>query len=133
MTVRNPDGSSGTLRSGLDVATSIAECEHLTVHFGFDVHSLDSSARGRIEPLMACYQRGGSVTVEGHADERGTVDYNLALGQRRADAVREFLGSGGVSSSRIKTVSFGEERPANSGHTEAAWADNRRAELHASD
>ena len=68
-----------------------------------------------------------SVVIEGHADERGTREYNLALGERRADAVRSFLVSAGVSPRQIEIVSYGEERPEDPGHDEAAWARNRRA------
>lgn len=69
------------------------------------------------------------VTVEGHTDERGTREYNIALGERRADAVRRILLANGVATSQIKIVSYGEERPAALGHNEQAWAQNRRAEL----
>lgn len=68
-----------------------------------------------------------SVVIEGHADERGTREYNLALGERRADAVRSFLVSAGVSPRQIEIVSYGEERPEDPGHDEAAWERNRRA------
>ncbi len=67
------------------------------------------------------------VMIEGHCDERGTREYNLALGERRSDAVASFLKAAGVPASRIETVSYGEERPADPGHTEAAWSRNRRA------
>ncbi|MDQ4420729.1 peptidoglycan-associated lipoprotein Pal [Sphingobium sp. DEHP117] len=67
------------------------------------------------------------VTVEGHADERGTRDYNLALGERRANAAKNYLASLGVDSARITTISYGKERPAALGSDEAAWAQNRRA------
>jgi peptidoglycan-associated lipoprotein len=67
--------------------------------------------------------------IEGHADERGTREYNLALGERRANAIRSFLTAAGVSSTQIETVSYGEERPDDPGHSEAAWARNRRAVL----
>lgn len=70
-----------------------------------------------------------SVVIEGHADERGTREYNLALGERRADSVRSFLVSSGVSPRQIEIVSYGEERPEDPGHDEAAWARNRRAVL----
>jgi len=69
------------------------------------------------------------VMVEGHCDERGTREYNLALGERRGDAARTFLVSSGVSRSQIEVVSYGEERPVDPGHSESAWAQNRRAEL----
>ena len=71
--------------------------------------------------------RDRSIVLEGHCDERGTREYNLALGERRSDAVRSFLTSSGVSPRQIETVSYGEERPEDSGHTEASWARNRRA------
>ena len=68
-----------------------------------------------------------TVQVEGHADERGTREYNLALGQRRANAARDVLVAGGVAGSRITTISYGKDRPAALGSDEDAWAQNRRA------
>ena len=73
--------------------------------------------------------RDRSVRIEGHCDERGSREYNLALGERRAEAVRRYLISAGVRSTQIETVSFGEERPVDPGHDESAWAKNRRAEM----
>ena len=72
---------------------------------------------------------GKRVVIEGHCDERGTREYNLALGERRANTVRRYLMSRGVSSSQIEVVSYGEERPADYGHNESAWSRNRRAFL----
>ena len=69
------------------------------------------------------------VRLEGHADERGTREYNLALGERRANAVRAYLVAQGASRSQIEVVSYGEEKPQNSGHTESSWAQNRRVEI----
>ena len=69
------------------------------------------------------------VVLEGHADERGTVEYNLALGERRALSVSRFLQANGTSASQIETVSFGEERPALMGHSDASWSKNRRVEI----
>lgn len=69
------------------------------------------------------------VRLEGHADERGTREYNLALGERRANAVRAYLVAQGASRSQIEVISYGEEKPANSGHSESAWAQNRRVEI----
>ena len=69
------------------------------------------------------------IRVEGHADERGSNEYNLALGQRRADGVKSMLVLGGAKSSQIETASYGEEKPVASGHDEAAWSQNRRADL----
>jgi peptidoglycan-associated lipoprotein len=68
------------------------------------------------------------VVIEGHADERGTREYNLALGDRRATAVRDFLVAKGINAARVRTVSYGKERPSVAGSTEDAWAKNRRAE-----
>ena len=73
--------------------------------------------------------RNRSIMVEGHCDERGTREYNLALGERRSNAVRSFLMSDGVRDGQIETVSYGEERPVDVGHDESAWSKNRRAEL----
>jgi peptidoglycan-associated lipoprotein len=70
-----------------------------------------------------------SFTIEGHADERGTREYNLALGERRASAVAQYLEANGVAKSRIEIISYGKERPADLGHDEAAWSKNRRVEI----
>ena len=67
------------------------------------------------------------LTIEGHCDERGTIDYNLALGEKRAEAVKNQLVKAGAKEERIKTISYGKEAPADPGHTEEAWAKNRRA------
>jgi len=101
-----------------------------TVYFGFDSYDLDSPARTVIQANATWLQDVGKqadIRVEGHCDERGTIEYNLALGERRASAVREYLVSLGVDASRVRIVSFGEEQPADPGHTEAGWAKNRRA------
>ena len=73
--------------------------------------------------------RNRSVLIEGHCDERGTREYNLALGERRAQAVQRYLATAGVRASQIEIVSFGEERPADAGHDESAWSKNRRAAM----
>lgn len=69
------------------------------------------------------------ILIEGYCDERGTIEYNMVLGQRRASAVRNYLGKLGISRGRISTISYGEERPVDYGHNEAAWSKNRRAEI----
>jgi peptidoglycan-associated lipoprotein len=71
--------------------------------------------------------RGAIILIEGHCDERGTVEYNLALGESRASAAKDFLVSYGVESTRIETLSYGENKPFSMGHDESAWAQNRRA------
>jgi peptidoglycan-associated lipoprotein len=100
------------------------------VYFDFDssvVH--DDSMAMLTAHAQYLSSNGTNITLEGHADERGTREYNLALGERRADAVRRVLLANGVAASQIKVVSYGEERPAALGHNEDAWALNRRAEL----
>ena len=72
---------------------------------------------------------GYKVRIEGNADDRGTIEYNLALGQRRADSVREYLGSLGANTGALEVISYGEEKPAVDGQTETSWAKNRRADF----
>jgi peptidoglycan-associated lipoprotein len=98
------------------------------VRFVFDSAELTDEARATLEKHALWLQgrRDARVTLEGHCDERGTVDYNLALGEQRARAAREYLVSLGVAADRLRTVSFGKERPLDPGHDEAAWARNRR-------
>ncbi len=97
--------------------------------FDFDQYNLTSEARGTLEANAREMKRVGdaTVTIEGHCDERGTKAYNLALGDKRANAARDYLVSLGVTASRITTISYGKERPFDGGHDESAWAKNRRA------
>ena len=102
-----------------------------TIYFDFDSSDIRSDAR----PVLAANadainkKTTGVVTIEGHCDERGSTEYNLALGERRANAVRNYLVDLGVPSSRLRTVSFGEDRAAVQGHDESAWRYNRRADF----
>jgi peptidoglycan-associated lipoprotein len=100
-----------------------------TVNFGLDMYDIDGTARGILDSQSDWLQRYPNVriTVEGHADERGTREYNLALGDRRANSAKNYLVSRGVSAARITTISYGKERPAALGSDEASWAQNRRA------
>ncbi|HVM96378.1 MAG TPA: peptidoglycan-associated lipoprotein Pal [Candidatus Acidoferrales bacterium] len=99
------------------------------VHFGFDSFELDEQARGALRENAAWLKDNGSekVEIEGHCDERGTVEYNLALGAKRARATKDYLATLGVSSDRLTTISYGEELPLCSEHTEDCWARNRRS------
>ncbi|GAA4828510.1 peptidoglycan-associated lipoprotein Pal [Sphingosinicella ginsenosidimutans] len=99
------------------------------VFFDTDSYSVDDRARAVLDAQAQWLNRNPNVrvTIEGHADERGTREYNLALGDRRANAVRDYLQSRGVSPARMQTISWGKERPAVDGHDESAWAQNRRA------
>ena len=130
--VANPGGKKATLRKGLTLTKQSADdgCRAVTVHFGFDSSVLDAETRGEIETAAACLRNTTDfVRVEGHCDDRGTTEYTLALGQRRADAVARYLVGLGLAPSRVQAVSFGEERPAASGTGEAVWAQNRRGEI----
>lgn len=102
-----------------------------TVYFAFDDSSLTGEARATLLTMARWLRANGDITIiiEGHCDNRGTEEYNLALGSRRAESVKEFLVNAGVDSSRIVTISYGEERPAVRGENEEAWARNRRAEF----
>jgi peptidoglycan-associated lipoprotein len=101
------------------------------IYFDFDSYVL----RDEYKPLIESHARALSaaktkkIVIEGHTDERGGREYNLALGQRRAEAVAKSMMLLGATDSQIEAVSYGKERPANEGHDEAAWAKNRRAEL----
>lgn len=102
-----------------------------TVYFDFDRSTIKQSERSKIDAVAKVLKSKPEtkVQVEGHCDERGTEEYNRALGERRALAVREYLINSGISADRIFTISYGEDRPVDPGHNEAAWAKNRRAEF----
>jgi len=99
-----------------------------TVYFDFDRHEVKASERTKVDEV-AVYLKGDAtvkILVEGHCDERGTEEYNRALGERRALSVREYLINSGIALDRVHTISFGEDKPAVPGQNEAAWAKNRR-------
>ncbi|MDC0028048.1 peptidoglycan-associated lipoprotein Pal [Gammaproteobacteria bacterium] len=99
-----------------------------TVYFSYDNYNIDSIASDKIKNLAAIVKKNGlNVRVEGHCDERGTREYNLALGERRANAIAELLIINGVSKANIMTVSYGEEKPSARGSNESSWSKNRRA------
>jgi len=99
------------------------------IFFAYDSYSVDDEARRTLDAQADWLNRNPTVrvTIEGHADERGTREYNLALGDRRANAARDYLQSRGVDPGRMQTISWGKERPAVEGSSESAWAQNRRA------
>ena len=99
------------------------------VFFDFDQSDLTTEAQDTIEKVVAWMQTYPDVTLttEGHCDERGTREYNLALGERRANSVRSYMEALGIDGARLSTISYGKERPAVLGSNEAAWAQNRRA------
>jgi peptidoglycan-associated lipoprotein len=98
------------------------------VYFAYDSYELDEASRGTLSKQSSWLQRYRNVriTIEGHADERGTREYNLALGDRRANAVKNYLAAQGVSPERISTISYGKERPEVQGSDEESYAQNRR-------
>jgi peptidoglycan-associated lipoprotein len=103
-----------------------------TVYFDFDKSNIKPGEVGKLEEVarrMKANFAGKALRIEGHCDERGTEEYNRALGDRRALSVREKLAALGLDPEMLPTITFGEEKPADSGHNEAAWAKNRRAEL----
>ena len=99
------------------------------VFFAYDSYALTSTAQSTLSKQAKWLKANPSVTisVEGHADERGTREYNLALGDRRANAAKDYLMSQGISSNRVTTISYGKERPVKSGSNDTAWAQNRRS------
>jgi peptidoglycan-associated lipoprotein len=121
-------GSAGGGASGGWVATA-QRCGGERVFFDFDQYDLEPAARRTVE-CWANYLKdkpGVTVLVEGNADERGTREYNLALGDRRANAVKNYLVALGVNARRVRTISYGKERPWVPGANEAAWAKNRNS------
>ncbi|MDP1634348.1 MAG: peptidoglycan-associated lipoprotein Pal [Gallionellaceae bacterium] len=105
--------------------------ENNSVYFPFDVDAVQAADRATIQAHGAYLSKnsGAKVRVEGNADERGSSEYNLGLGQRRANNVRKALILAGAKDSQIETVSFGEEKPICTEHNEACWAQNRRADI----
>ncbi len=120
----NGTGSNGILGVAAD-GTNVGD----RVFFALDKSVLSSDAQATLDKQAAWLKANTStnVVVEGHSDERGTREYNLALGERRATAAKNYLVSAGVAASRVSTVSYGKERPAVDGHDESSWAQNRRA------
>jgi len=99
------------------------------IYFDFDSSTLSSMSQEVLQRKADWMNQNADATViiEGHCDERGTAAYNLALGERRADATKEFLVNLGIAADRLTTISYGEEKPVDPGHNEEAWAKNRRA------
>jgi peptidoglycan-associated lipoprotein len=116
-------GNSGAARTGQPGTRS--------VYYEFDKSDLDAEDR-RLVAAHARYLRdhpGSKVRIEGNADERGSAEYNLALGQRRAEGVLKALRAGGVQEDRLEAVSYGKEKPKAEGHDEKSWAENRRSDI----
>ncbi len=108
-----------------DLAVNVGD----RVQFGYDRYSLTVAARGVLERQAAWLKNNGGtkVVIEGHCDERGTREYNLALGERRASTVKSYLVALGIADGRVSTISYGKERPIAFGSNDGDWAKNRRA------
>jgi peptidoglycan-associated lipoprotein len=124
-----PPGDVGSTTVPGSRADMIAQAGTDTVHFATDSSDIDSEAQSTLSRQAAWLQKYPNVrvTIEGHCDERGTREYNLALGDRRANAAKNFLVNAGVSAARISVISYGKERPVAQGSDEDSWAQNRRA------
>ncbi len=120
----DPNAGVGTLQDQFRQAVSSD-----TVNFGLDRYDVDATARQILDSQAQWLAQNPNVriSIEGHADERGTREYNLALGDRRANAASNYLSARGVSATRITTVSYGKERPIAMGSDDSSWAQNRRA------
>ena len=122
-------GASSSAAAGTDTAADKLASIGNTVYFSYDSAALDGNSEATLY-RQAAFLNGNpslTVTIEGHCDERGTREYNLALGERRAAAARDYLLAQGVDPARIKVISYGKERPAMAGSNEESWAKNRRA------
>ena len=102
-----------------------------TVYFDYNKYDLRDDTRAGLSVNSEWLKANSKwrVLIEGHCDDRGTNEYNMALGDKRANAVRQYLITAGIDASRVRTISYGEERPVDPGHSEDAWAKNRRAEF----
>ncbi|MCA2959443.1 MAG: peptidoglycan-associated lipoprotein Pal [Silvanigrellales bacterium] len=125
------DSATATPAAAPQGTDSSAELSLATVYFDFDSYALSTSAQDELRKVATDLKTkaGTKIQVEGHCDERGSNEYNLALGERRARAIQEFLTSEGVTSADLSTISYGEERPAAQGSSEDAWSKNRRGEF----
>ena len=129
VTVTEPKDVAPVRATALENAIKIITSGN--IYFAFDKSELTAESKAVLQK-KAEYLRAYpelSIIIEGHCDERGTNEYNLALGERRADAAFKYLNAMGIAGDRMKTVSYGEERPADPGHNESAWAKNRRDEF----
>lgn len=132
--ITSPDGQEAFEGAAFTVVArpdDTADCDLGVVLFEFDEASLTNSARDVLADNVSCLESRAKIGVqlEGHADERGSTEYNLSLAQRRAESVRNYLQNMGVEGERLQTLSYGEERPATSGNGEQIWAQNRRVEF----
>jgi peptidoglycan-associated lipoprotein len=126
-----PTPAAPAAESAAERAARVRAVLHEIVYFDFDRSDVRADARPVLDSKVPHLREDGAIRlrIEGHADERGSAEYNLALGMRRANAVKQYFVGFGLDGARFEVVSFGEERPAVTGSNEAAWARNRRAEF----
>ena len=130
MTMDKDSGDNQGLDLELNTDSDSGEAGPLdTIHFPFDSSRLTAEAREKLQENVDFLKENSNVEleIEGHADERGGVQYNLALGESRAKSVKDYMEAMGIDSDRLSTISFGKERPIAFGHNEEAWSQNRRA------
>ncbi len=120
---------TGDVYTGTDTVEYLATGVKDRVFFATNKSTLTTASRDTLRKQAAWMRKKGklSFTIEGHADERGTREYNLALGERRANAAKDYLMTYGISGSRLSVISYGKERPVNSGSNPLAWSQNRRS------
>ena len=123
-----PPADDASRRGSAMMQQAREEFQRTPVYFAFDRYDLSNEAKAILDRKLSFLNeyRDTRVQISGHCDERGTSAYNLALGERRANSAKTYLTTAGVNASRLTTISYGEEQPVDPGHTEAAWARNRR-------
>ena len=112
-------------------AAALADLNIQNIYFDYDKSTIRSDAREILKANTEIFTKNANakIVIEGYCDERGTAEYNMALGERRAQETKQYLENLGINASRIETISYGEEKPLDPGHNEAAWAQNRRAQF----
>jgi len=127
--VATPEAAAG----GAGATTELSEISSQTIYFDFDSYSVNASESEKLKKLANALKAANAsavkIQIEGHCDERGSNEYNLALGEKRARAIQDALTAEGVAAGAVSTISYGEERPAAEGHDEAAYSKNRRGEF----
>lgn len=123
--------SEGTCQKTEVTVTEVECAEAGLIHFEFNAHDLGPEARESLNTFATCMEQhpDWKVVIEGHADERGTPEFNMSLGEKRANEIKKYMSNLGVEKKRMRTLSYGEERPVDATSTEDAWAKNRRAEF----
>lgn len=140
--IENPNGESHTLYAAIEAEEGSAladyqelseKCAEMLVYFSSANFKLDETAQSLLDENISCFTNQFMYAIEGHCDERGTTEYNISLGQKRAEIIQQYLLSKGIVLDRIQTISYGEERPVAAGTGEDSWSKNRRAVIKIND